>query len=164
MRASRSGLYRPLWSVVLIRGFKRRRGGRGLEVTVLQYLDRCREKPYTEQLPSDSPDTVDVFTCRYQANACSLSRTLHSNSCTRYNIFWPFCRRLCTRWGYLTEFGEGQCLCLIQISLSFHVSFQNFTEKTRLRYYHVWVTLCKLFKFCAVINLQQNWNFRRYSL
>jgi hypothetical protein len=28
---------------------------------------RCRRKPFTEQLPSDSPGIVDVFTGRYQA-------------------------------------------------------------------------------------------------
>jgi hypothetical protein len=28
---------------------------------------RCRRNPFTEQLPSDSPGIVDVFTGRYQA-------------------------------------------------------------------------------------------------
>jgi hypothetical protein len=28
---------------------------------------RCRGKPFIEQLPSDSPGTVKVFTDRYQA-------------------------------------------------------------------------------------------------
>jgi hypothetical protein len=28
---------------------------------------RCRGNPFTEQLPSDSPDNVDMFTGRYQA-------------------------------------------------------------------------------------------------
>jgi hypothetical protein len=41
-------------------------------VIAQQYLDRCmrircRGNPFTEQLPSDSPGIVDVFTGRYQA-------------------------------------------------------------------------------------------------
>jgi hypothetical protein len=40
-------------------------------IIVQQYLDRymrirCRGNPFTEQLPSDTPGIVDVFTDRYQ--------------------------------------------------------------------------------------------------
>jgi hypothetical protein len=36
-------------------------------------------------LPSDIPDTVDVFTGRYQATPCSFSRSMHSNGYARCN-------------------------------------------------------------------------------
>jgi hypothetical protein len=41
-------------------------------VIVKQYIDRCmrircRGNPFTEQLPSDSPGIVHVFSGRYQA-------------------------------------------------------------------------------------------------
>jgi hypothetical protein len=34
---------------------------------------RCRENPFTEQLPSDSPGIVDVFTDRYLETGVCLS-------------------------------------------------------------------------------------------
>jgi hypothetical protein len=42
-------------------------------VIVEQYLDRCRGNPFTEQLPSDSPGIVDVFTGRYLETDVCLS-------------------------------------------------------------------------------------------
>jgi hypothetical protein len=56
---------------------------------------RCRGKPLTEQLPSDSPVFVDVFTCRYQAKAVVplfASRSLPSNRSIRHNIVGSFVR------------------------------------------------------------------------
>jgi hypothetical protein len=41
---------------------------------------RCPGNLFTEQSPTDSPVIVDLFT------ACSFSRSLHSNSSTRYNV------------------------------------------------------------------------------
>jgi hypothetical protein len=51
----------------------------------------CRWKPFTEQLPSDSPGIIDVFTVRYQAphvpsrDRC-IATTIHATILTTIGV------------------------------------------------------------------------------
>jgi hypothetical protein len=59
---------------------------------------RCRGNPFTGQLPSDSPDIVDVLTGHYQATHVlsrvrCIATAIHATVLITYSGFYRFYRR-----------------------------------------------------------------------